>query len=424
MKNILDYIQEIQEFSFNEKVLSDLDILALTEMCYLPFRTMISSSFDLDEGIPISQIGAWIPKFKQIRQETHNWMMISDERLRLVELLAQAPRYQPLILFAHLDDLDISMQKQFAAFSIQLSEKELLIIFRGTDETLIGWKEDFHMTFMPVIPAQKEALTYLQKALQHFSHDTVYYLAGHSKGGNLALFAASYLEPSLQTQLKTIYCFDAPGLHYTHRKQAGFEQILPKVKSFIPQNAIVGLLFDNPIPHQIVKSSGFIWKQHNTFTWNIKQNHFESFPYVTNFSQQSHEAFNQWINSLKEEELQQFSDTLYDILSHCGIQTLNDIRSDFFKTSQTLLEKSKEIDTKKREMILECIQQFIQIRKNILIEGWRQSHQERLLLVEDWIEEKLTHSLPFNNLSLMEFFKSEPTSTQNNEPLNNTTKDE
>ena len=139
-------------------------------------------------------------------------MLTSKNRLQLLDELAQHKRFKNCKLSHFINDIDPALQKQFAAMTYRLTLDTYLIVFRGTDDSIIGWKEDFHMTYMKEIPAQKHALCYLENFFVHHPRKKVI-LAGHSKGGNLAIYAASQIEKNLQNQITAVYTFDAPGLH-------------------------------------------------------------------------------------------------------------------------------------------------------------------------------------------------------------------
>lgn len=136
-------------------------------------------------------------------------------------------RYKNLKLFGYVNDIDLEMQKQFAAMVYKINLDTYVIAFRGTDDSIIGWKEDFHMTYMEHVPAQQTAVHYVQKVMKAFPKAT-FILTGHSKGGNLATYASSQVEPALQDRIKQIYSFDAPGLTIRLLKQRDIKALLQK----------------------------------------------------------------------------------------------------------------------------------------------------------------------------------------------------
>ncbi|VJY37523.1 lipase [Streptococcus pneumoniae] len=216
MANIFDYLKDVAYDSYYDLPLNELDILTLIEITYLSFDNLVSTLpqrlLDLAPQVP--------------RDPT---MLTSKNRLQLLDELAQHKRFKNCKLSHFINDIDPELQKQFAAMTYRVSLDTYLIVFRGTDDSIIGWKEDFHLTYMKEIPAQKHALRYLKNFFAHHPKQKVI-LAGHSKGGNLAIYAASQIEQSLQNQITAVYTFDAPGLHQELTQTAGYQRIMDRSK--------------------------------------------------------------------------------------------------------------------------------------------------------------------------------------------------
>ena len=199
MTNIFDYLNDIAYDSFYDLPVNELDVLALTELTYLAFDNVVNQ-----EPKRLIDLAPQIP-----RETT---MLTNKNRLQLLDQLTQHKRFKNCKLSDFINDIDPELQKQFAAMTYRISLDTYLLVFRGTDDSIIGWKEDFHMTYMKEIPAQKHALQYLESFFAQHPNQKVI-LAGHSKGGNLAVYAASQLDPNLQKNIIAVYTFDAPGLH-------------------------------------------------------------------------------------------------------------------------------------------------------------------------------------------------------------------
>ena len=170
MANIFDYLTDVQYDSFYDLPLNELDVLALTELTYLPFDDLLDQPVNR-----LSDVATRVP-----REST---MLTNKERLQLLDQLAQHKRFRNCKLSNFINEIDTEQQKQFAAMTYRLNLDTYLIVFRGTDDSIIGWKEDFHMTYMKEIPAQKHALEYLEDFFKQYPKQKVL-LAGHSKGGN------------------------------------------------------------------------------------------------------------------------------------------------------------------------------------------------------------------------------------------------
>lgn len=310
MANIFDYLKDVAYDSYYDLPLNELDILTLIEITYLSFDNLVSTLpqrlLDLAPQVP--------------RDPT---MLTSKNRLQLLDELAQHKRFKNCKLSHFINDIDPELQKQFAAMTYRVS----LIVFRGTDDSIIGWKEVFHLTYMKEIPAQKHALRYLKNFFAHHPKQKVI-LAGHSKGGNLAIYAASQIEQSLQNQITAVYTFDAPGLHQELTQTAGYQRIMDRSKIFIPQGSIIGMMLEIPA-HQIIVQSTALGgiAQHDTFSWQIEDKHFVQLDKTNSDSQQVDTTFKEWVATVPDEELQLYFDLFFGTILEAGISSINDLAS-------------------------------------------------------------------------------------------------
>ena len=241
MANIFDYLNDVAYDSFYDLPVNELDVLALTELTYLAFDDVVTQ-----EPERLIDLASQIPR--------DTTMLTNKNRLQLLDQLAQHKRFKNCKLSDFINDIDPELQKQFAAMTYRISLDTYLLVFRGTDDSIIGWKEDFHMTYMKEIPAQKHALQYLQNFFaQHPNQKVV--IAGHSKGGNLAVYAASQLDPVLQKNIVAVYTFDAPGLHKELTETPGYQNMMERTKVFVPQGSIIGMMLEIPDKKIVVRST-------------------------------------------------------------------------------------------------------------------------------------------------------------------------
>ena len=250
MANIFDYLTDVQYDSFYDLPLNELDVLALTELTYLPFDNLLDQPVNR-----LSDVATRVPRESTMLTNQHK-------------------RFKNCKLSNFINEIDTEQQKQFAAMTYRLNLDTYLIVFRGTDDSIIGWKEDFHMTYMKEIPAQKHALEYLEEFFtQHPKQKVI--LAGHSKGGNLAVFAASQIQPELQEKISAVYTYDAPGLQAHLTETTGYQDVIPKFHRYVPQGSVIGMMLEVPDTPTVVKSTalGGI-AQHNTFSWLTEGQHF------------------------------------------------------------------------------------------------------------------------------------------------------
>ena len=362
MGNLITYVQQYEAQTFQEKLVTDIDILVLTEIAYLPFDEIVSSSFEEKTAISLNQLGK---EFETIKEKEHknNPFMITKERIQLLDVVSKSQRYKDIKVFGFMNDIDDELTKQFAAVCYQWEEESRWIIFRGTDESLTGWKEDFMMTYSDLIPAQTDAIEYLRKQAELFSGSLN--ISGHSKGGNLSLYASAMQEETVQDRIKQIYCWDAPGVHRSILGTEGYQRVVSKAKRYIPQDSIVGLMLESQVPYHIIESQGSGISQHSALMWNIEDDHFVELTELTKNSQLTDQTFKQWTEVVSDEDLKLFFDTFFELIFEMGVETVNDVYYNFRMYMRQFFEKAYQMDTEKREILLRVGRLLFQIRYEI-----------------------------------------------------------
>ena len=362
MGNLITYVQQYEAQTFQEKLVTDIDILVLTEIAYLPFDEIVSSSFEEKTAISLNQLGK---EFETIKEKEHknNPFMITKERIQLLDVVSKSPRFKDVKVFGFMNDIDDELTKQFAAVCYQWEEESRWIIFRGTDESLTGWKEDFMMTYSDLIPAQIDAIEYLRKQAEFFSGSLN--ISGHSKGGNLSLYASAMQEEDIQHRIQQIYCWDAPGVHRSILNTEGYQRVVSKAKRYIPQDSIVGLMLESQVPYHIIESQGSGISQHSALMWNIEEDHFVELTELTKNSQLTDQTFKQWTEVVSDEDLKLFFDTFFELIFEMGVETVNDVYYNFRMYMQKFFEKAYQMDPEKREVLLRVGHLLFQIRYEI-----------------------------------------------------------
>ena len=362
MGNLITYVQQYGAQTFEDKSLTDIDVLVLTEIAYLPFDEIVPKSFDITEAISLEQLGK---EFETIKEKEHenNPFMITSERIELLEVVSKSQRYKEIKVFGFMNDIDDERTKQFAAVCYQWEEENRWIIFRGTDETLIGWKEDFMMTYSDLIPAQTDAIEYLRKQAATFLGTLN--VSGHSKGGNLSLYASAMQEEAIQNRIEQIYCWDSPGVHRSILGTEGYQRVVSKAKRYIPQDSIVGLMLESQVPYHIIESQGSGISQHSALMWNIEEDHFVELTELTKNSQLTDQTFKQWTEVVSDEDLKLFFDTFFDLIFEMGVETVNDVYYNFRMYMQKFFEKAYRMNPEKREVLLRVGHLLFQIRYEI-----------------------------------------------------------
>ena len=366
MKNMLDYIKEFGHVSFEERAFSEIDALVLTELEYLPLEKVVPSDENGENFVTVKEIAEYMQEHKQELFD-ENPMMITQERHEVSQVIADAPRFQSLKFFGVVSEWDKDTTKQFAAITVEVEPSVRLVVFRGTDETLIGWKEDFLMTYSSLVAAQTDAKEYLAKQASLWDGDLM--ISGHSKGGNLAIYAAATQVEDVQLRIVDIFCFDSPGLYRSVLETKGYQNIVPLAMRYIPQDSLVGLMLESEVPYVIVKSNATGAMQHSAMTWEIEDGQFIKMEKLTKNSQLNDQTFKKWTESVSDEELELFWNVFFELLFSVGIDTVNDLYGEFMHYVQEFLKAAGNMDEEKRELLTRIALLLVSTR----FEVWKDS---------------------------------------------------
>ncbi|MFN8648454.1 Mbeg1-like protein [Streptococcus sp.] len=399
MPTIFDYLKANQYDSFYDKDFTVLDALALTELAYLPFEDLVPAEISVQNYISLQHLAE---QFEEKFQGKYPPLgMVNAHRLKLLSYLSSFKRYKHIRALGFANDVSLDSQKQFAAITYQIRPKEYLVVFRGTDDSIIGWKEDFHLTYMKEIPAQLAARDYLKEVLDKL--DSKVWLAGHSKGGNLATYAACHVETSIQDRVQKVYSFDAPGLHSSIRNSDNFKAIEGKILSIIPENSIVGMMLETPETDLVVKSKTFGLLQHLMVSWEIEGDQFKVVPKVTEDSIQVDQTLKSWTASLSEEELRDFFDLFFGLFIEAGIYRFGDITVDTPVKIQKLIENRRNLTPEQATMMDRLSRQLIDTR----IQVWKDSLPDLPKLTPFKLPDHFQEKLPkFDELHLTDKIRS------------------
>ena len=371
MSTIFDYLDYVAYDSIYDRPFKELDILALTELTYLPFDRIVPQGDTTNIEVRLSDAAELVDRTTDF--------IVTDQHLQLVDVLATSKRFKNLKLLNYVDEYDPDVQKQFAAMTYRLTMDVYLVVFRGTDDTLIGWKEDFHMTYMDHVPSQRRAASYLQHVMKEFPKGR-FMVAGHSKGGNLAAYACSYLPDHLIERVDAIYCYDAPGLNKAIIETEGYQRIAHLVHRFVPQGSIVGMMLEVPEPATIVKSRAFGgFAQHDAFTWMVEKDGFVTLDQTSPDSQQMDQTLKQWVQEVPDSQLKKFFDTFIGLFLDAGITSINDLMNlKNFSKIKDIFQNAQDLDPTEREMLERLAKQLIDTR----VKAWKKWQTVPRILVQ------------------------------------------
>lgn len=329
MANLFDYLSWRGDLTFAQSPFGPVDGLILSILSYIPFDGLVPDR--LDAPIPLSRISA-----------EYQGACPRENDLRLLRALGGTPRFAGLGLCRCARRFVPREETQFAALAVLLGDGSAFLAFRGTDGTLVGWKEDFNLSFLDVVPAQLEAAGYVQDIAGEFAGPLL--LGGHSKGGNLAVAGAALAPVKVRDRIQSVWSFDGPGLTPYLLARPGYQELLTRIRSFVPRSSVVGLLLAHEEPYTVVDSDRQGLFQHDPCSWQVLGSSFVQLEEVDEGSRLVDRALKAWLAGLTSQQRETVADTLYRLLSAGDAKTVKEALEP--KNLANALHASLEADPK------------------------------------------------------------------------------
>lgn len=343
MANIFDYIFWRGDLGLEQQPFNELDGLVLCRLSYLPCDGLLG-----DEPMSLSELAAALRAEPELEQR-----LIRLDDIRLLEQTAASPRFHGIRAYNYVNQIELESQTQFSAISYILDDGRHFIAFRGTDTTLVGWKEDFNMAFICPVPAQLAAVDYLRRTAESTAANLI--LGGHSKGGNLAVYAGAFCPEALQERIELVYNFDGPGFDQKVLDQPGYDAICPRVRTFVPQSSVVGMLLGHEEEYTVVHSQESGLPQHNIYTWDVERDKLSYLDTVTRGSRFIDRTLKDWLAGMSVEQRAMLVDTVYDAMQRSGARTVPELKEKWFGSARALLRAARSLDEDDRRCVMSML---------------------------------------------------------------------
>lgn len=342
MQGMLDYIEKYGNLSFEEKPLCAIDGLIFSQIVYTDFSGIAQGSKKVFLSDAAMNFFA-----KHSDDEIENLIGISVKSAKLLMECAKTRRYGWIQLCNYVNNVNDEIDKQFSAINFILDDNDIMVAFRGTDVTITGIKESAMLSYMFPVPAQIEALHYFQETAM-LSKGNIY-ICGHSKGGNLAVFAAVNCSNSLKKRMAGVYEYDAPGFPKWFFDRYDYKQIQDKMYLFTPQSSIVGRMLYHDAKPLIVESIFSGIKQHQVSSWVIEDDSFKVTDKYDYSSDITAEYVNTLIDYVGDDDLELFFDTIEYVLTKMGIDDFYDMKAVDIKKAVGLVDSLATLDDNQKE---------------------------------------------------------------------------
>lgn len=337
MSNIIDYLNWRGDLTFKQDGINEVDKIILARFSYLPFKDIALEKVDTIENISEKMKNLSINKF------------IWKEDKEFIIKLGKTRRYKNLNVSDYQEMFDITAEKQFAAVVIEINNRYKYISFRGTDMSLVGWKEDFNMSFMQNIPSQKEAVRYLNEVGKKYWDKLI--IGGHSKGGNIGLYASIFCDDRVKRKIVEVINADGPGFEEAIIRTEGYEKIKNKLNTYIPQSSIIGRLLEHDEDYEIIYSKQKGLMQHDIYSWQVDGPNLIRIPELTNDSQIVNKVVRNWLQNTTPEQRKHFINIIYEILITTQAKSINDFGIGTLKKIATVIKSYKNTEKEEKKEI-------------------------------------------------------------------------
>ena len=317
MADFLDYLNWRGDLTFKEKPLNEVDGLILCEIAYA----------DWGDRVPLLGSGKilLLSQAARIYEEAGiDQSKAMNNPAPVLRAAAESRRFAGTGLGSYVNHVDRESGVQFSATTFYLEDGSIYVAFRGTDSTIVGWREDFNLSYQAETPAQKEAAEYLE----YIASITMgpIHAGGHSKGGNLALYAVSAAGKAARDRVAAIWSYDGPGLNDKAAGNGDYAAVLDRVRLFIPEESVIGILMNADKQRKVIRSSGKGIAQHSPYTWQVRRDSFEEGRGQAASSILMDQTVQRWMDTLNDEEKENVIRAVFDAVESTGADTLPEFR--------------------------------------------------------------------------------------------------
>ncbi|MBR3200286.1 MAG: DUF2974 domain-containing protein [Mogibacterium sp.] len=318
MADIFDYLKKRGSISFAEDPFNEVDNLVLAMLAYADFDGIMDNSFkEIDlETADRSYFE------KHSRSKARKSIFHFVRAPLLMDSMLKGARFRDTKLTKYVDIVNDDKDMQMSAVTFMLNDGSAYVAFRGTDTTVVGWKEDFNMSYQSDTEGQLSAVNYLNEVGKEIKGPIR--VGGHSKGGNFAVYAAAFCDREIQDRIVAVYTNDGPGFRSEVMEREAYKRILPKVVSIVPDTAIVGVLLTSNVGHIVVKSKEAGLMQHDALTWMVEQNRFKQTKQSA-IGSLIDSSQKEWLSNIDDETREMFVNTLFSLFESTGMETFDEM---------------------------------------------------------------------------------------------------
>lgn len=368
MANILDYLDWRGDLTFDQAPFNEVDNLLLSQLVYVDLAGIVPG--------PESKEKIRIAEASRIFFATHDEQKILEKismtktAMYVLKKMAESERYKDALLGGYVNDISIEEQSQFAVVCAYLGDRSLFVAFSGTDDTIVGWRENFNMGYLDATPGQRKAVDYLNRMVGIGQWKVR--VGGHSKGGNLAVYASVHCRSIIKRKIISVYSNDGPGFSQKMVDSEAYQEMVPKIRTIIPESSIVGLLLEHEEEFRVVKSTNVGVGQHDAMSWEVLGTHFVYTDKVAEQSLLLDETMKTWLVELDATQREIIVDAIFEMLDELNIRTVDDFTHLKFADLQEANKLRKNLPPETQELLGHALKLLVKTGRNAVEEYVRE----------------------------------------------------
>ena len=348
MSNLFDYLEWRGDLSLESVPVTEADNLAFSLLSYVDLDGIVPA--DPKQGSVTLREAAAEYFFIHPDAETRPLgLILPADILTLFRRMAKTPRFRNLRLTGYVNTVCEEREMQFSALTILLPGERAFVAFRGTDDSIVGWREDFNLSHMDEVPSQRQAAEYLNGL--DLPPDTALYMGGHSKGGNLAVWGAVHANESVRKRTLQVFSNDGPGFTAGTVSSEAYRALAPRIRIFLPEDSLIGLLLEHDNRYTVVRSGRKGVFQHDGFSWEIRGGSFLRVEKLSKRGLRTDTVLRERIDAMTRAEREHMVRIVFDLLEATGCKTLTELHASGGRAAVSILKAYRELPIKDQKTI-------------------------------------------------------------------------
>lgn len=369
MANIFDYLKWRSDVPFYIDPFGEVDNLVLAELAYTDFDGIVPYG---GEEIFLRDAHAGFFN-KHSREEILTKTSFTARAPLLMDEMILGARFGNMRLSHYINEIDRSKDSQFSAITCRLDDGTVYVSFRGTDGTIVGWKEDFNLSYISETESQRKAVAYLNRVAPVFGCDIR--VGGHSKGGNFAVYAAAFCEDRFKDRIKQVYSNDAPGFRKDVTDSPEYVSLLPKIVSIVPETSVIGLLLSSVDTHRVVRSDAYGIFQHDGFSWQVCKNRFED-AMLSDMAIFIEKTLGTWLGEMDDETRKSLTSSVFSLFEATGMDRFSSMAEQKWKSTEAIISSLYELPKEKRHELITLLNQLFKAGGQNAFSGSRDGSEQ------------------------------------------------